>query len=149
MIEPVRRARGRCRYRLAWCARPTGGSHALTTDAPAQRFEGAMRWPRQGKQAREVRRGQQYKHYKGRDPVEPRPIRVLLLQHESNLHIDLVANYVAVLYQDVLVLNPCAFHASKRLGSTGDSLVYGVLEARLGRGAQLCYSGNTHRYQSP
>src|SRR5215208_8531585 len=32
-------------------ARPTGGSHALTTRGPAQRFKGAMRRPRQ------VRRG--------------------------------------------------------------------------------------------
>jgi hypothetical protein len=32
---------GCCRYRLAWCARPTGGSHGLTTDAPAQRIKGA------------------------------------------------------------------------------------------------------------
>jgi hypothetical protein len=27
-------------------ARPTGGSHGLTTDTPAQRFKGTMRWPR-------------------------------------------------------------------------------------------------------
>src|SRR5215204_57895 len=57
--------------------------------------------------------------------------RRLLLQHESNLHIDLVALYVAVLYQDVLVLNPRAFNTPKRLGSTSDGLVYGILEARL------------------
>jgi hypothetical protein len=30
------------------CARPTGGSHGLTTDDPAQRFKSAMRRPRQG-----------------------------------------------------------------------------------------------------
>jgi hypothetical protein len=30
------------------CARPTGGSHALTTDDPAQRAEGARRRPRRG-----------------------------------------------------------------------------------------------------
>src|SRR5215207_6673583 len=57
--------------------------------------------------------------------------RRLLLQHESNLHIDLVALYVAVLYQDVLVLDPRAFNTPKRLGSTSDGLVYGILEARL------------------
>src|SRR5215210_941194 len=71
---------------------------------------------------------------------------MLLLQHESNLHVDLVANYVAVLYQDVLVLHPATLHASKRLGGSGDSLVDGVLEARLGCSAQLSDSGNTHRY---
>src|SRR5829696_4220215 len=71
---------------------------------------------------------------------------MLLLQHESDLHVDLVANYVAVLYQDVLVLHPATLHASKRLGGSGDSLVDGVLEARLGCSAQLSDSGNTHRY---
>src|SRR5215211_8750776 len=73
-------------------------------------------------------------------------MRVLLLQHEGNLHIDLVALDVAVLYKDVLILNPATLHAPKRLGGTGDSLVYGVLEARLRGGAQLGHSGNTHTY---
>jgi len=41
MIEADVRARRCCRSRLAWCARPTGGSHGLTTDAPAQRIKGA------------------------------------------------------------------------------------------------------------
>src|SRR5215208_2757098 len=85
-------------------------------------------------------------HYKSRGPVGPRPIRVLLLQHESNLYIDLVALDVAILNQDVLVLHPRPFHASKRLGSTGHGLIDSVLEARLGRSAQLGYSGNTHTY---
>src|SRR5829696_8887272 len=71
---------------------------------------------------------------------------MLLLQHESDLHVGLVANYVAVLDQDVLVLHPATLHASKRLGGSGDSLVDGVLEARLGCSAQLSDSGNTHRY---
>src|SRR5215212_4171816 len=71
---------------------------------------------------------------------------MLLLKQESNLHIDLVALDVAILYKDVLILNPRAFDASKRLGSTGYGLVYGLLETRFGCGAQLCYSGNTHTY---
>jgi hypothetical protein len=29
-----------------WCARPTGGSHVLTTHDPAQRFKDAKRRPR-------------------------------------------------------------------------------------------------------
>src|SRR5215208_3650192 len=66
---------------------------------------------------------------KARTPA--RSLRVLLLQHESNLYIDLVALDVAVLYQDVLVLDPRTFHASKRLGSTSDGLVDGILKARL------------------
>src|SRR5215203_7529826 len=41
MIEADVRARGCCRYRSAWCARPTGDRYVRTTDAPAQRREGA------------------------------------------------------------------------------------------------------------
>jgi hypothetical protein len=62
---------------------------------------------------------------------------MLLLQHEGDLQVDLVALYVAVLYQDVHILHPRTFHASKRLGSTGDSLVDSVLETRLGRSANF------------
>src|SRR5687768_13303820 len=69
---------------------------------------------------------------KGRSPKAPaRSIRVLLLQHEGDLHIDLVARDVAVLDHDVHVLHPRTFNASKRLGSTGYGLVDGVLEACL------------------
>src|SRR5829696_8229165 len=39
MIEADVRARGCCRYRLAWCARPTGDRYVRTTDAPAQRIK--------------------------------------------------------------------------------------------------------------
>src|SRR5215210_5172316 len=46
----------------------------------------------------------------------------------------------------MLLLHPATLHASKRLGGSGDSLVDGVLEARLGCSAQLSDSGNTHRY---
>jgi hypothetical protein len=53
MREADVRARRCCRYRLAWCARPTGGSHGLTTDALAQRIKGARRRPRPtGRKAR-------------------------------------------------------------------------------------------------
>jgi hypothetical protein len=45
------------------CARPTGGSHGRTTEAPAQRFKGAERRPR-WKWGKE-KRGQG--HYRGRD----------------------------------------------------------------------------------
>ena len=40
---------------------------------------------------------------------------MLLLQHEGDLHVDLVANYVAVLDQDVLVLDPSPLHAPESL----------------------------------
>jgi hypothetical protein len=36
---------------------------------------------------------------------------MLLLQQEGNLDVDLVAGDVAILYKDVLVLNPRAFDA--------------------------------------
>jgi hypothetical protein len=86
----------------------------------------------------------------GRDPVEPRPGGVTsgaaslgaVLQQEGHSQVDLVAGYVAVLDQDVHVLDPRPLHTPKRLGGTGDCLVDGVLEARLGRGAQLGDSRN-------
>jgi hypothetical protein len=40
---------------LAWCARPTGGSHDLTTDDPAQRFKGAKRKDAPGRGTRKAR----------------------------------------------------------------------------------------------
>jgi hypothetical protein len=51
------------------CARPTGGSHGRTTDAPAQRFKGAKRRPRQ--RGAPQKRGQG--HYKGREPRRAPP----------------------------------------------------------------------------
>src|SRR5215203_2605967 len=71
---------------------------------------------------------------------------MLLLQYEGYLYVDLVANYVPVLYQDVLVLHPATLHAPQGLGGPGYGLVDGVLEARLGCSAQLSDSGHTHRY---
>src|SRR4051794_34991903 len=71
---------------------------------------------------------------------------MLLLKQELNLHIDLVALDVAILDQDVLILNPRAFDASKRLGGTSYGLVDSIIEARLGCGAQLGYSCNAHTY---
>jgi len=52
--------------RLAWCARPTGGSHGRTVRGPAQRRGGAERRPRQ--KCWQDGRGQQQQHYKGRSP---------------------------------------------------------------------------------
>jgi len=45
------------------------GSYGRTTDAPAQRFKGAMRRPRQ----EGVTKKRGHEHYKGRSPVEPQP----------------------------------------------------------------------------
>ena len=38
-----------------WYARPTGGSHGLTTDDLAQRFKGAKKRPRQMRWEKEAR----------------------------------------------------------------------------------------------
>src|SRR5215208_4724015 len=57
------------------CARPTGGSHGLITEGPAQRFEGARRTAAPGKIGIGIeQRGQ--RQYKGRSPVGPRPGRL-------------------------------------------------------------------------
>src|SRR5215212_10339457 len=69
-----------------------------------------------------------------------------VLQHKGDLEVNLVALYVAVLDQDVLVLHPGALHAPERLGGTCNGLVDGVLEAGLRGGAQLGDSRNTHEY---
>src|SRR5215216_5683161 len=54
------------------CARPTGGSHARTARAPAQRAEGAERRPRclakEGKQKKVSRTTRPTHAYKGRSP---------------------------------------------------------------------------------
>jgi hypothetical protein len=41
MIDAGAPSTGRLLAYVACCARPTGGGHGLTTDDPAQRFEGA------------------------------------------------------------------------------------------------------------
>src|SRR5215203_1822686 len=93
----------------------------------------------------------------GRSPAKPgsRPRRGLyrvtsmlgtVLKLEGDLHVDLVANYVAVLDHDVHVLHPAALHAPERLGGSGYGLVYGLLEALLRDGAKFCDSGNAHTF---
>jgi hypothetical protein len=68
MIEAGAPSTGDCWHAFRG-ARPTEGSHTRTTGDLTQRFMGAKRRaaPRRGAQ----RRGQG--HYRGRDPVEPRP----------------------------------------------------------------------------
>src|SRR3712207_4217148 len=67
-----------------------------------------------------------------------------VLQDEGDRHVGLVADDVAVLDEDVHVLNPGTLYAPKRLIGAGDGLVYGVLEAVLRDGAQLGYSCDAH-----
>src|SRR5215212_9162849 len=71
-------------------------------------------------------------------------VGMLLLQDEGDLEVDFVALYVAVLDQDVLVLDPSPLHAPESLGGAGYGLVDGVLEARFGDGAQFGNSRNAH-----
>jgi hypothetical protein len=66
MIEvggPSTGSYGKSNMLASWCARPTGGSHGLTTRGPAHRGEGAMRGPRLGGVSK--KRGQ--RQYKGWD----------------------------------------------------------------------------------
>src|SRR5215211_6430560 len=90
----------------------------------------------------------------GRSPAKPGPRPVegstasstlgAALKLEGDLHVDLVANYVAVLDHDVHVLHPAALHAPLRLGGTGYGLLYGVLKALLRDGAKFGDSRNGH-----
>src|SRR5215203_5796253 len=52
---PVRRARSKLQCFRLRCARPTGGSHGRTTDAPAQGRGGAMRRPRQKRRMGQIK----------------------------------------------------------------------------------------------
>src|SRR3954452_161375 len=54
-------------------------------------------------------------------------VGMLLLQDERDLEVHLVALYVAVLDQDVLVLDPSPLHTPESLGGAVYSLVDGVL----------------------
>src|SRR5215213_7087401 len=73
----------------------------------------------------------------------------LLLKLEGNLHVDLVAYYVAVFDHDVHVLNPRALYAPQRLGGSRYGLVDGVLETLLRDGAEFRDSGNAHAFVPP
>jgi hypothetical protein len=131
---------------------PHRGVHGRTPADPAQRARG------KGRLKARLRRegpGKAKGHAKGEEKRGPkgkikaggfglRPLKVLLLQYEGYLYVDLVALDVAILYQYVLVLNPRPFDAPKRLGGTGDGLLDGIVEARLRGGAQLGHSGNAH-----
>src|SRR5215217_6687868 len=72
-----------------------------------------------------------------------------VLEEEGDLHVDLVAYYVAVLDHDVHILHPATLHTPQGLGGSGYGLVDGVLEALLRDGADLRYPCYAHGRISP
>src|SRR5215203_2953839 len=70
----------------------------------------------------------------------------LLLKLERDLHVDLVAYYVAIFDHDVHVLNPRALYAPQGLGGSHYGLVDGVLETLLRDGAQFRDSRDAHAF---
>src|SRR5829696_5081231 len=73
---------------------------------------------------------------------------MLLLQHEGNFKVDLVANYVAVFDHDVLILDPSALYVPEGLGGPSYALLDGVLKARIRDSADLCHCSNAHIFLS-
>src|SRR5829696_384897 len=70
-----------------------------------------------------------------------------LFQDEGYGHVDLLARDVPVLDHDVHVLDPGTLDVAEGAGSTVDALVYRVLEALIGRGAQL--GNSSYRHNAP
>src|SRR5215217_339090 len=73
---------------------------------------------------------------------------MLLLKHEGNFEVDLVAFDVAVLDHDVLILDPSALYVPEGLGGPSYALLDGVLEARIRDSADLCHCSNAHIFLS-
>src|SRR4029450_5668752 len=62
-------------------------------------------------------------------PARRLPGWVLLVQHERDHHVDLVARDLPVLHVDALLLDPGRGHVAQRLVGAGDAQQDGVLEA--------------------
>src|SRR5829696_6933702 len=73
---------------------------------------------------------------------------MLLLQHEGNFKVDLVAFDVALFDHDVLILHPSALYVPEGLGGPSYALLDGVLKARIRDSADLCYRSNAHIFLS-
>src|SRR5215203_3026341 len=73
----------------------------------------------------------------------------VILKHEGDLEVDLVALDVALLDHDVLIFDPGALYVPQRLGGPGYGLLDGILEALLRDGADLCYPCDAHTLESP
>src|SRR5215204_6184578 len=72
-----------------------------------------------------------------------------VLQDEGNLQVHLVADDVAVLYQDVHALNPGALNVAQGLVGAIESFPYGCLKALRGNGAYLVDARYAHACISP
>ena len=72
----------------------------------------------------------------------------LLLQHEGDLEVDLVADDVAVLDHDVHVLNLSALDVAQGLVGAIEGLPYSRLEAVRGDGANLVDARHAHAFTS-
>jgi hypothetical protein len=55
---------------FVWCARPTGGSHGLTTRGPAHRTGGRKVKAALSNRGGVEQRGKQHTHYKGRNALK-------------------------------------------------------------------------------
>src|SRR5215211_4034140 len=73
---------------------------------------------------------------------------MLLLKHEGDFQVHLVAFDVAVLDHDVLILDPGTLYVPQGLGGPSYALLDGILKARIRDSADLCYRGNAHIFLS-
>src|SRR5215211_3376369 len=73
---------------------------------------------------------------------------MLLLKHEGDFQVHLVAFDVAVLDHDVLILDPSPLYVPEGLGGPGYALLDGILKARIRDSADLCYRSNAHIFLS-
>src|SRR5215208_7343084 len=73
---------------------------------------------------------------------------MLLLKHEGDFQVHLVAFDVAVLDHDVLILDPSPLYVPQGLGGPGYALLNGVLKARIRDSADFCYRSNAHIFLS-
>src|SRR5215212_3273427 len=73
---------------------------------------------------------------------------MLLLKHEGDLEVHLVAFDVAVLDHDVLILDPGPLYVPQGLGGPSYALLDGILKALLRDSADLCYCSNAHIFLS-
>src|SRR5918994_1958123 len=72
-----------------------------------------------------------------------------VLQDESDVQVHLVALDVAVIDEDVHVLDPTTLHASQRLVGPIYGFLYSFLETIRMDGAQLGYACNSHASVRP
>src|SRR5829696_748348 len=83
-----------------------------------------------------------------RSSSHPEVLKVLflgtVLQDERDVYVDLVASDLAVLYEDVHVLDPTTLHVAQRLVGSVYAFLDGFLKTIRMDGAQLGYACNSH-----